>query len=102
LIISSLQIQMVLRLYGGQKLQAAGEQKTGETDKSDVQQGDRADFSAEAVDHKKLREVVLNAPEVREELVQKIKTALEKGEYQVSAEDVADKILGRLLMDRLL
>jgi len=102
LIISSQQIQMVLRLYGGQKLQAAEEQKTGETDKTNKQQGDRADFSAEALDHKKLREAVLKAPEVREELVQKIKTALEKGEYKVSAEDVADKILGRLLMDRLL
>lgn len=93
---------MVLRLYGGQKLQAAGEQKTGETDKTDRPQGDRADFSAEAVDHKKLRELVLKTPEVREDLVQKIKTALEKGEYQVSAEDVADKILGRMLIDRLL
>jgi len=102
LIISSQQIQMVLRLYGGQKLQAAVEKKTGETDQTARPQGDRADFSTEAIDHKKLREVVLKTPEVREDLVQRIKTALEKGEYQVSAEDVADKILGRLLMDRLL
>lgn len=102
MIISSQQIQTVLRLYGGQKLQASEEQKTGETGKKDLQQGDHADFSAEAVDHQKIRKAVLHAPEVREELVKRIKTALEKGEYQVSAEDTADKILGRLLIDRLL
>ncbi len=102
MIISSQQIQTVLRLYGGQKVDALKEQKTGETGKKDLQQGDHADFSVEAVDHKKIREAVLHAPEVRDELVKRIKTTLEKGEYQVSAEDTADKILGRLLIDGLL
>lgn len=101
MIISSHQIQTVLRLYGAQKPQPTGDQQTDKTEKKGLQQGDRAELSSEAIDHQKLREAVLKTPEVREERVQEIKDALEKGEYHVSADQVAEKMLGRFLVDRL-
>lgn len=102
MIISSHQIQTVLRLYGAQKSQPTEDQHTDKAEQKDLQRGDRADLSQEALDIQKLREVVLKTPEVREERVREIKEALEKGEYHVSVDQVAEKMLGRFLVDHLL
>jgi len=101
LIISSHQIQMVLRLYGAQKSQPYEEQRTDKAEQNNLPQGDRAELSSEALDYRKLREAVLNVPETRDDRVREIKNALQKGEYNVSADQIAEKILGRYLVDHL-
>ncbi|MGB4505437.1 MAG: flagellar biosynthesis anti-sigma factor FlgM [Syntrophaceticus sp.] len=101
MIISSHHIQTVLRLYGAQKLQAAEDQHNDKAKQKELQKGDKAELSLEALDHQKLCEAVLQTPEVREDRVQEIKDALEKGEYDVSADKVAEKMLGQFLVDRL-
>ncbi|MBF0625052.1 MAG: flagellar biosynthesis anti-sigma factor FlgM [Magnetococcales bacterium] len=44
-------------------------------------------------------EAVANAPEIRAELVESIKEALESGSYSVSNLEVADRILRQVLME---
>lgn len=48
-----------------------------------------------------IRDEVMAMPEVREELVARIKAAVEAGEYHVSAEDIVDAIIRRDLADRV-
>jgi negative regulator of flagellin synthesis FlgM len=91
----------VLRLYGAQKSQPHEEQRADKAAQKSLPQGDRAEFSSEALDYRKLREAVLNIPETREDRVREIKNALQKGEYNVSADQIAEKILGRYLVDHL-
>ena len=40
-------------------------------------------------------------PDIREELVEPLARAVESGEYSVDLESVAEKMLGRLLADRI-
>lgn len=104
MIISNQQIQEVLRLYGANRIQGKGtkEQHPAKAAEPESEQGvDRAELSAKALDHQKLREAVLKTPETRDDRIQQIREALDKGSYNVSAEDVAEKMLGRLLVDYL-
>lgn len=48
------------------------------------------------------REAATRAPEVREEKVEEIKNSLATGTYNVSGEEIAEKILGRALVDKLI
>lgn len=41
------------------------------------------------------------APDVRKELVEKVRSQIEKGEYEVSGEDVADMMMRRRAADRI-
>lgn len=106
LIISSEQIQMVLRLYGAQgteRPQGLKEQQFEETAmEPQGEQGlDRAELSAQALDYRKLKEAVLAAPETRDDRIRQIREALAGGNYNISPEDVATRMLERLLVDLL-
>ena len=46
-------------------------------------------------------EMVKAAPDVREEIVMKLKERIEKGEYQVSGEEIADMMIRRMKADRV-
>ncbi|MCL6450626.1 MAG: flagellar biosynthesis anti-sigma factor FlgM, partial [Acetobacteraceae bacterium] len=64
-------------------------------------EGDRVDISARAQEVQKLREAVARLPEVRRDRVERVARELGQGTYRVSPEEVAEKILGRSLVDRL-
>lgn len=101
MIISNQQIQAILRLYGVAKTRASeGERAPGSA--QEVKEGarDRAELSEEARLYKRARETALQASEVREELVERLRNELESGSYKVQPEDVAEKILRRFLIDR--
>jgi len=101
MIISNQQIQAILRLYGVAKTRASeGERAPGSA--QEVREGarDRAELSEEARLYKRARETALQASEVREELVERLRNELESGSYKVQPEDVAEKILRRFLIDR--
>lgn len=55
--------------------------------------------SAELV--KQIRDEVMAMPEVREEMVLKIREAVERGEYNVSADDIVDAMIRREAADGL-
>lgn len=46
-------------------------------------------------------EMVKNAPEAREDIVMELKERIEKGEYHVSGEDIADMMIRRAQADRV-
>lgn len=46
-------------------------------------------------------EALKQVPDVREEIVAGLKEAIEKGEYQVSGEEVADMMIRRLRADKV-
>lgn len=55
---------------------------------------DKVSLSSSAKDMKIASEAVAAAPEVRQEKVTEIKTAVDNGTYQVNAEKIADKMVG--------
>lgn len=57
--------------------------------------------SAEAELVRRIRDEVLAMPDVREEMVSKIKEAVAKGEYNVTAEDIVDAMIRREVADKL-
>lgn len=57
-------------------------------------QADKVQLSPEGKELQKLRDIVLKAPEVREEKVQSIKDQIKAGTYEVSADQLANKLLG--------
>jgi flagellar biosynthesis anti-sigma factor FlgM len=67
-----------------------------------VQRGDSLLLSPEARELNKIRNKIDATPEIRSGLVQEIKTAIEKGEYQVSSEEVAHRMLVRSLVDHIM
>lgn len=57
-------------------------------------------FSSDALTIGKADEVIGQTPEVRMDVVEPIREAMNAGRYHVSSLDVADKILRQVLMDR--
>jgi len=60
--------------------------------------------SASAEELKEIHEVVEqigDKPEVRKDRVEKIKKAIESSSYHVTGDDVAKKLIGRILSDKI-
>lgn len=55
---------------------------------------DKVSLSSSARDMKVASEAVAASPDVRQEKVYEIKTAVDNGTYQVNAEKIADKMVG--------
>ncbi|WP_079907177.1 MULTISPECIES: flagellar biosynthesis anti-sigma factor FlgM [unclassified Carboxydocella] len=98
MIISNQQIQYILKAYG-QKPVNKGTVKTGGTAAGEGR--DQAQLSPEAKALQAALAAVKEAPEVREEKVAELREAVRSGTYNVSAQEIADKMLGRLLVDEL-
>lgn len=98
MIISSNQINHFLKIYGQQmKVNAPGRKEapagTGKADELVLsEQGKAIQLAAQ-----KVRET----PDIREDRVRELKEAIEKGAYSVSSEEIAEKLLGRRLVDEL-
>ena len=50
---------------------------------------------------KKIQDEIDKVPEIREDRIASIREAVRKSEYFVSEEDVAKKMIGRILTDRI-
>ncbi|NLJ34500.1 MAG: flagellar biosynthesis anti-sigma factor FlgM [Firmicutes bacterium] len=105
MIISHSQLQEVLRAYGGA---TAKTEKTGAKDGGkSVAPGKRAitdslTLSAEARELQRVKELALQAPAVRRQKVEEVQKRIKEGSYDVSGEEIAAKILTRLLVDELI
>ncbi len=60
---------------------------------------ERIDLSGKARDVLQLQKAVTEAPEVREDKVNELKARIESGNHNVSAGDIASKIVGDSLTD---
>lgn len=76
----------VQQMYGAKK--PSGVQKTSKPSFMDAVQ-----ISSTGKDFQLAKQAVMNAPDIREELVEPIKTSVQNGTYDVSDADFADKLL---------
>ncbi len=98
MMISRAQIGQVLKVYESQR--APSSSKTDPAGK--VHSGkDKIALSASQDDQNRVRGIVKDIPDVRLEKVEHLKKQVEAGTYKVDASEVADKMLGRLLADRI-
>jgi negative regulator of flagellin synthesis FlgM len=81
--------------------QQAGTEKPGaeKVAGSGPVQGDRISISSQTRDINLAKGVIDKLPEVREDLVNEIKTAIDNGTYQVNLEKVAGKMVAESILD---
>ncbi len=79
------------------KVKGSALDKTGSP--SSVKGSDRVELSASSAEVQKMRGILQETPSVRSDKVQALKEKIERGEYQINAYDVADKMLMSLLSD---
>jgi negative regulator of flagellin synthesis FlgM len=60
---------------------------------------DSVQISARSVEIQKARQLAIQAPDIRQELVGPIASQIESGEYNVTGAEVAPKLIRELLMD---
>ena len=60
---------------------------------------ERVDLSAEAKDFQRIKQILDETPDVREEKVRELKDRIESGNYAVDSGKVAAKMLGESLID---
>jgi negative regulator of flagellin synthesis FlgM len=60
---------------------------------------ERVNLSAEAKDFQRIRQILDETPDVREEKVRELKDRIESGNYAVDSGKVAAKMLGESLID---
>ena len=63
---------------------------------------DSVSLSRRAADITRAKELAANAPEVRQDKVARIRELIERGEYEVAADRLADKILSDARLGRAL
>ncbi len=96
--ISRAQIGQVIRVYKAQS--ALGTTPKGPAPDS-AKSSDSIKLSFNQADLERVRDSVAQAPEVRSERVLELSKAIKEGKYKIDPEDVADKMLGRMLADKI-
>lgn len=98
MIISNKQIDSILKAYGI----TDGKRRLPDDNPRAEQRGDSVEISPRARELSNIQKTITGLPEVRADLVESIKNAVEKGEYKVSSKEVAQKMLARSLVDRMI
>jgi flagellar biosynthesis anti-sigma factor FlgM len=97
MIISNQQVNSIIKAYDVTTNQKNRTVKPTES----VRRGDPLLLSPEARTRQLIQSNIAQTPDVRNDLVTKIKDAIDKGEYQVASEQVAHRMLVRSLVDRI-
>jgi len=79
----------------------AGAQNTGATAKQSSPAGDNVEFSSRALELNRAKGLLDTIPDVRGEMVVRLKTDIERGDYSVDAGKVAEKMIERALRNAL-
>jgi negative regulator of flagellin synthesis FlgM len=61
--------------------------------------GDKVEISSQSRDLKKIHDVLAQTPDIRSEKVAALKQAVAEGRYQVSAENIAAKMVREILVE---
>jgi len=97
--ISRTQIDQVLQaLAAGQSTAASGQRRLRPVGRPG---GDEVELSRASEKMRQMCEMISGLPDVRAERVAEVMAAMEKGDYSPSSIEVAEKMLGRLIADRL-
>ncbi|SDF79504.1 flagellar biosynthesis anti-sigma factor FlgM [Sporolituus thermophilus] len=98
MIISNNQIQNILKVYGEQaKVGKSARQPSA----GPAQRKDEVVLSAQAQEFSQILQALRNMPEVREDKVKELADRIAAGNYQVDAKEIAEKMVGRIIADRV-
>lgn len=98
MLISFKQVQDALRVYTD-KTQARRAEITAKPGRA--MDADKVTLSAEGKEIQTIRQAVAQAPEVREAKVAELQAAIKSGTYNVSGDEIAEKMLSRGIVDGL-
>jgi len=97
MIISNKQLQSILQLN-----QVSGiKPKADSHDQATVNKADSLVLSSQAHELQFAKDQVLKSPEVRAERISELKKQIQGGSYQVSSQDIAQKMISRSLVDEI-
>lgn len=97
--ISRQEIENVSRVY---RIEPPAESRRAERlARVDQPAGDQVTISRQARLVQELRQRIEAEPDVRADKVAELRAAIQQGKYRVDSRDIADKMLGRILADRL-
>lgn len=99
MMISKAQIQQVMQQYR-ENTKTAKPAQTGSV--SVARQADEVTLSREALNAQQVQKHLKEIPDVREERVRELQTSIQSGTYNVCGEDIAEKMIGRVIVDRML
>lgn len=99
MMISRAQIGQIMKVYKTQGILSPLAKAEGVSSGSAVK--DDINLSFSQADLAKVRELVVKLPDVRLDKVESIAREVEAGTYKVDSMQVADKMMGRLLADKL-
>lgn len=99
MIISGKQVQSVMKAYTDQNKVSKSQKAQGT---SPVSQKDEVILSSQAQEVGQLYQAIRALPEVREDKVREISEKIAQGTYDVDAQAVAEKMMGRIIADRLI
>lgn len=98
MMISGKQIQNIMKVYGEQtKVTKVGKPQNA----GPVQKNDEVILSSQAQGFGQILNSIKNLPDVREDKVQEISQRIAAGTYQTDSRDIADKMISRVIADRL-
>lgn len=98
MMISDKQVQQVHRLYGSQSRAKVEKIEKGQEPGA----VDRVNLSTRGQEIQLARQSIKATPDIRQDKVESLRSAIKTGTYRVSSGEVADKMLGRLIVDRSL
>jgi negative regulator of flagellin synthesis FlgM len=98
MMISDKQIQQVYRLYGSQAKVKMGKIEKGQEPGA----VDKVNLSTRGQEIQLALQSIKATPDIRQDRVEALHNAIKSGTYHVSSLEVAEKMLGRLIVDRSL
>jgi len=100
MIISNSQIKSLLSLYARRDSEIS---RAPRKEAEKVLTGDayKVAISADVQAYTAVRDAIMNLPDIREDRLIQIEKMVKSGTYEVNDEEVAEKMLGRTLVDKL-
>lgn len=98
MIISGKQIQNIMKIYAEQNKPVKNSKLQGS---SPTAKPDQVILSTQAQEFGHIYNALKAMPEAREDKVKEISERIAQGDYSVEAKEVAEKMLGRMLADRM-
>lgn len=96
--IKDVNAQMIQQYQRAENVAPTVDKQTGSSAAA-VKPEEKVDLSTRAKEIQQAKVEVSKAPDVREEKVQEIKSQVEQGTYNVSGEQIANKMVGESIVD---
>jgi len=100
MIISNNQILSLIQQYHKQDKAYEANRESGKDAKTALQ-ADEARVSNDAKAFQMARDLIKDLPEIREDRLANVQRLVKKGTYEISDDEIAEKMIGRTLVDKL-